>query len=169
MGDLVKRGRGRPPVTMRPFSDEIAQAICNRLAEGESLRSICETDGFPCGITVMNWTQRDPEFGLAYARARELQAEHFVDELMDIADDGRNDFMMRAMRNGETFLAADHEHLKRSEIRIGTRQWIIERILANKYGPKPQVVAPSAPVTVNIATNTVELSQGYMQIISGDE
>jgi hypothetical protein len=29
-------------------------------------------------------------------RAREAQAEHFVDEIALIADDGRNDFMERA-------------------------------------------------------------------------
>jgi hypothetical protein len=38
-------------------------------------------------------------------RARELQAEHFVDELTDIADDGRNDFMRRATERGEEFVA----------------------------------------------------------------
>ena len=55
-------------------------------------------------------TRRDgrtqcPEFGKQYARARELQAEHFVDELTDIADDGRNDFMRRATERGEEFVA----------------------------------------------------------------
>jgi len=69
--------------------------------------------------------------------ARELQAEHFVDEILLIADDGRKDFMERARQNGETFVDANREHLERSKIRISTRQWIIERILANKYGPKP--------------------------------
>ena len=73
-------------------------------------------------------------------RARELQAEHFVDELSLIADDGRNDFMEKVRQNGETFVDANREHLERSKIRISTRQWIIERILAGKYGPKPQVV-----------------------------
>src|SRR5690242_18833107 len=70
-----------------------------------------------------------------------MQAEYFVDELSLIADDGRNDFMRRMREHGEEFVAVDREHLERSKIRIGTRQWLIERILANKYGPKPQVVA----------------------------
>jgi terminase small subunit-like protein len=54
-----------------------------------------------------------------------------------IADDGRNDFMMRARERGDDFVDTNREHLERSKIRISTRQWIIERILANKYGPKP--------------------------------
>src|SRR3954454_23391150 len=80
------------------------------------------------------------DFKAAYARARELQAEHFVDELSLIADDGRNDFMEKVRQNGETFVDANREHLERSKIRIATRQWIVERILSGKYGPKPQVV-----------------------------
>jgi hypothetical protein len=69
-----------------------------------------------------------------------LQAEHFVDELSLIADDGRNDFMEKVRQNGETFVDANREHLERSKIRISTRQWIIERILAGKYGPNITVV-----------------------------
>jgi hypothetical protein len=44
-------------------------------------------------------------------RARELQAERFADEIVDIADDGRNDFMLRATERGEEFVAVDREHL----------------------------------------------------------
>jgi hypothetical protein len=46
-----------------------------------------------------------PEFNNQYARARELQTKHFVDEITDIADDGRNDFMRRATERGEEFVA----------------------------------------------------------------
>jgi SRSO17 transposase len=91
-----------------------------------------------------------PPFKAAYARAREMQAEYFVDELSLIADDGRNDFMRRVREHGEEFVAVDREHLERSKIRIGTRQWIIERILANKYGPKPQVVVNNQQNVVSI-------------------
>jgi Bacteriophage Sf6, terminase small subunit-like len=122
VSEVAKR-RGRPPSTELPFSREIADSICERLANGESLIAI--------------WQDKDPEFHSAYARARELQAEHFVDEILLIADDGRKDFMERARQNGETFVDANREHLERSKIRISTRQWIIERILASKYGPKP--------------------------------
>jgi len=48
---------------------------------------------------------------IAHTRARELQAEHFVDEIALTADDGRNDFMERVRRNGETFVDANREHL----------------------------------------------------------
>jgi hypothetical protein len=37
--------------------------------------------------------------GRQHMRARELQAEHFVDEISLIADDGRNDFMETTSRS----------------------------------------------------------------------
>jgi len=162
---VAKRGRGRPPVKEKPFSQEIAQAICDRLADGESLIAICETEGYPGYSTVRKWQDRDPDFRSAYARARELQAERFVDEIPLIADDGRNDFMERVRQNGETFVDANREHLERSKIRISTRQWIIERILANKYGPKPQVVVNNQQNVVSV--DPTEAAQLYQKTISG--
>lgn len=98
------------------------------------------------------------------ARAREMQAEYFVDELSLIADDGRNDFMRRVREHGEEFVAVDREHLERSKIRIGTRQWIIERILANKYGPKPQVVVNNQQNVVSSIGLTRANSDRYCAI-----
>jgi hypothetical protein len=93
---------------------------------------------------------------LGHTRARELQAEYFVDEMMDIADDGRNDFMQRARDNGDVFVDADREHLLRSKIRIETRQWVIERILSAKYGKdlQPQVVVNNQQL--NVTTTEVD-------------
>ena len=88
-----------------------------------------------------------------------MQAEHFVDEITLIADDGRNDFMERERQNGTKFVDANREHLERSKIRIASRQWVIERILANKYGPKPTVV-------VNNQQNTVSLDPAEAAAVS---
>jgi len=109
---------------------------------------------------------RDPDFRQAYARARELQAEHFVDEITLIADDGRNDFMVRARENGEASVAVDREHLERSKIRIATRQWVIERILSAKYGTKPQVVVQNNQQNV-VSIDPTEAAQLYQKTING--
>ena len=95
-----------------------------------------------------------------------MQAEYFVDELSLIADDGRNDFMRRMREHGEEFVAVDREHLERSKIRISTRQWIIERILANKYGPKPQVVVQNNQQNV-VSIDPAEAAAIYQKTISG--
>ena len=165
MSEVTKRPMGRPPLAEKPFSQEIADRICSRLANGESLITICGDKGYPDRDCVNEWTKRDPDFGLQYARARELQAEYFVDELTLISDDGRNDFMERVRERGDVFVDVNREHLERSKTRIATRQWVIERILSNKYGPKPQVVVNNQQNVVSV--DPIEAAQVYQKTING--
>lgn len=124
---------GRPTL----FTADIATEICDRLASGESLRSICRTVDFPSEVTVRRWAMSDVEgFSAQYARAREMQAETFADDLVDIADDGSNDWMERANKKGEIEIVLDREHVARSDLRVKTRQWITSRILPKKYGDR---------------------------------
>ena len=78
-----------------PFSQEMADTICERIANGESLRSICDPDDMPAASTVCLWLSKNPRFAEQYARAREAQADTIFDEILDIADDARNDWMAR--------------------------------------------------------------------------
>ena len=47
----AKRKRGRPS----RYTSELAAVICERLAEGETLRSICRDDKMPDKATVLRW------------------------------------------------------------------------------------------------------------------
>jgi hypothetical protein len=69
------------------YNAEIADEICRRMAEGESLRSICRTEGYPAESTVRGWAMRDREgFAERYRQARLLQLEAWADEIVEIAD-----------------------------------------------------------------------------------
>ena len=83
------------PTTGRPttYSPELADLICDRIVQGDSLRAISADEGFPCVATVFNWLRRHKEFLEQYARAKEEQADAFAEEILDIADDGSNDWM----------------------------------------------------------------------------
>ena len=61
---------GRPD----SFSQQTADLICERLADGESLRSICRSEDMPGRTTVFKWLRELPAFADQYARAREAQA-----------------------------------------------------------------------------------------------
>lgn len=64
-----------------------AQAyICQEIALGRSLVSICKEPQMPAYSTVMEWRQEDEMFAEKYARAREDQADFLAEELVDIAD-----------------------------------------------------------------------------------
>lgn len=120
------------------FSAEVADVICARLVDGESLRAICEDDAMPGRSSVFRWLADRKEFRDQYARAREMQAEAMADEILEIADDGRNDWMLRNAGDDAGFVA-NGEALARSRLRVDTRKWIASKLLPKKYGDKIDV------------------------------
>src|SRR5262245_46280259 len=83
--------RGRPSI----FTDDLAAKICNRRSEGQGLREICRSDDMPGKTTVMRWLNENEVFRDQYARAREAQADYWADEILEISDDGTNDWTTR--------------------------------------------------------------------------
>ena len=81
MGEAPKRGRGAPS----SYTPAIAQAICHRIADGESLRTICTDDDMPNRSTVFDWLGQHAEFADQYARAREMSAEADADDALHAA------------------------------------------------------------------------------------
>jgi len=117
------------------FTEELADAICERLAAGESLRSTCAGDDMPGETTVYRWLQSDSLFRDKYARARETQAERWAEEVLSIADDGANDWMERNHPDNPGWVA-NGEHMQRSRLRVDTRKWLMSKLLPKKYGDK---------------------------------
>lgn len=127
---------GRPS----DFSQETADKICERLADGESLRKICDSEDMPNKATVFRWLAAHSEFRDQYAHAREAQADALFDEAIDIADDARNDWMVRHGQDGEDLGWKENgEHISRSRLRIDTRKWMVGKLDAKKYGDKQAV------------------------------
>lgn len=109
--------------------------ICERLVEGESLRAICRDPEMPGIATVFRWLHAHETFREQYAHARECQADTFADELTEIADDGRNDWM-QANGGEDAGWKANGENVQRARLRVDTRKWIASKLKPKKYGDK---------------------------------
>lgn len=127
---------GRPST----YSVELTDVICKRLSEGESLRQICKDKNMPVQSTVYLWLldENKKEFSEKYAAARNSQAEVLFDEILEIADDGTNDYMARELDSG-TIEVLNSEHIQRSRLRVDTRKWYLSKVLPKKYGEKIDV------------------------------
>lgn len=124
---------GRPS----DYTQEIADLICSRLAEGISLRTVCKADDIPDATTVFRWLRTHDEFRQQYARAKEESADALVEELTDIADDARNDWMERLGEDGQPLGWRENgEAIQRSRLRVDTRKWIASKLKPKKYGEK---------------------------------
>ena len=119
---------GRPT----DYNQDKATLICSRMAEGESLRSICRDESMPALSTVFLWVAKHSEFSEQYRLAMASRADAMFEDMIDIADDGRNDYIV----NGEGEERFNTEHVQRSRLRLDTRKWMLSRMLPKKYGDK---------------------------------
>lgn len=103
------------------YSLELANDICEQIAKGKSLVSICSQEDMPCYATVMNFLRNNSEFLDKYTRAREEQADYLADELISIAD------------------SADESDYNAKKLRIETRKWIASKLKPKKYGERQQL------------------------------
>ena len=139
------------------FKQETADIICNRLCEGESLRKICADDGMPACSTVFKWLAERAEFSEQYARAREVQADVLVDEIINIADDATNDWMERHSDDGNRAWVLNGEHVQRSKLRIEARKWTAGQLRPKKYGNKLDVAHSGNPIQITFASKDKDL------------
>lgn len=118
-------------------SDKLLKEITERLSQGEPLAQICRDEGMPAARTVREWQQNDEQVSAAIARAREEGFDAIAAECLDIADDGRNDWMNRAADAGdEQALQFNGEHVRRSKLRVDTRLKLLAKWDPKRYGDR---------------------------------
>lgn len=117
---------GRPPL----YTPELAAVICARLAEGESLRSICSGPGMPNRSVVQGWViDNHNDFHTQYARAKAIAADLMFDDSLDIADEA-----VGSTNQG----GVDGAAVQKQRLQIDTRKWYLSKIMPKKYGEKIQ-------------------------------
>lgn len=124
--------------TGRPsqFNQDVADVICERIVEGQSLREIVRDPVMPASSTVFKWLSQFLSFAEQYTRAREAQADTIFDEILDIADNAQNDWMERAGEDGGTSLVENRESIRRAQLRIDARKWMAGKLRPKKYSDK---------------------------------
>ncbi|AOE41937.1 ubiquitin carboxyl-hydrolase [Pantoea agglomerans] len=112
----TKAKTGRPS----EYLSEVAADICSLLADGESLRKVCERPGMPAKATVFRWLAQHEEFRDQYAKATETRTDAIFEEMFDIADS----------------VAEEAAAVGKARLRIDTRKWALARMNPKKYGDK---------------------------------
>jgi hypothetical protein len=114
--DEIPRPTGRPSL----YTPELADEICRRLAEGESLRTICRDSHVPNLSTVLEWVRDDRgDFGAMYRRARETQAHVLAEQVVEAA-----------------FTAPDPQQ---GRLRFDALRWYASKLLPKVYGERVEV------------------------------
>lgn len=129
----MTKKRGRPST----FTQEVADAICERIAGGESLRAICRDEGMPHIATVQRWMDADDAFANRCAHARAIQADRVEEDIAEVIDEVRAGTL--DPQAGRVVLAG--------------MQWRASKLAPKKYGDRLDVNAShSGGVEVKIVS-----------------
>jgi hypothetical protein len=109
---------------------------------GGHVREIADEPGFPVASTIYAWLASNEAFRELYAVAKDLQMDAMAEEILAIADDGRNDWVEKYDQEGNPRGSLlDKEAVMRSKLRVDTRKWIMAHRSPKKYGDKIAVEA----------------------------
>lgn len=133
--------RGQPT----KYTDKIALEICERLAKGESLESICKSDHLPTSETVRQWKRSKKDFSLNYTHAREDQGEYYGQKVQDVA----NKVMALEIPPDVGRVVMDGF------------KWTAARMNRAVYGDKTQLTGPNGddPVKIEVASPVDKLRE----------
>jgi hypothetical protein len=123
------------------YTQELADRICEQLALGYSIRTVCRGEGMPSVASIFNWFRTYPEFLEQYTRAKQESSDAMAEDILDIADDGSNDYMAITRKDESEAWQLNGEHLQRSRLRVETRKWLMAKMKPKKYGEKLDVVS----------------------------
>lgn len=112
----AKRKTGRPSA----FTEDLGDRICERIADGDSLRTICDSDEMPDRTTVLRWLADDQHrsFAAKYARAREAQGDLMDEKVLAIAD------------------KCTPETAQADRVKIAAYQWRASKLKPKVYGDR---------------------------------
>lgn len=113
----------------------VLDKIYGLISGGDSVRNILRDSKLPTQDTFYKWIGADEKEAESYVRACETRQEGIFEDIINIADDGTNDYMTITKGN-ETYNVEDKEVTQRSKIRIDARKWMLGKMNPSKYGDK---------------------------------
>lgn len=136
------------PTGDETYTPELARLICERLAAGETLRSICRDIAPPTESTVRRWVLDDVDgFAAQYARAREIGYQCMADELLEEARNPRVGQKRKTKGDG-SIEVEEGDAVDRSRLVVDTLKWTLAKALPKIYGEKPPVESEQQKIII---------------------
>lgn len=132
------------------WTPELEDAICNRLIQGDSIRTICADDSMPGMTSIFKHLSESNDFAKQYAHAREQQAENYANQIIDIADETPTCEVPDP--DGGTSTRIDAAGIQRNKLRVDARKWIACKLLPKVYGEKQEISGPNGGAIQIIST-----------------
>lgn len=122
------------------YSQEIADRICERLANGESLRGICKDVDLPTEAAVRGWViDNRNDFASQYARARDIGLDVLAEEILAISDTPVEGVDVELDADGVVIKQKVSDMIAHRKLQIDSRKWFLSKLAPKKYGDKQAV------------------------------
>jgi hypothetical protein len=115
------------------YTKEMGDIICERLACGESMRSVSRDETMPAMSTLFKWLREAPGFSEQYEKAKLESADALVEDMLDIAD---NQAQEEIEVDGVSVKAATGPSVAHARLRVDTRKWAASKLKPKKYGDR---------------------------------
>jgi hypothetical protein len=127
---VVEKKTGRPS----SYTEEMGLRICEHIMQGKAFTwEKLREEGLPSPSTIFRWLEDNESFRLKYARARELQATIYADEILTIAD--------------------SCEDPNKARLQVDARKWHASKTAPKVWGDLQRV---EVNTTINVATAHAE-------------
>jgi hypothetical protein len=120
------------------FSQDIADQVIDRIAEGEMLTKVCEDEGMPTKKQFRYWMSSRDELRDAYARARFAWADHWAERIIEISINPAG----AVEGDGKVFV--DNAQMMWAKHLTDNLKWLVGKYAPRTYGDKPEEIAPPA-------------------------
>jgi hypothetical protein len=148
MSKIVALAPHRPaPEAVKPpwvdiFTEKVGQKICDEIAAGKTLSTICREAWCAKPRQVHIWMAEQPDFREAYEESRKVCADHLAREIVELADNAKTDLDMAKLPH-----------------QIHAREWVAQRMDPARYGDRKQVETHST-IDANVrSVSKIDLSR----------
>lgn len=126
------------------YDGEVAMKVMEAIAEGKTLVEVSKMQGMPSRATIYRWLAAYPDLAKAYEVAREISAQSFEEEALDMA---------RTLKGDNDFTGVK---VRMYEAAMGQFRWSAARRDPKRYGAKTEA-ALVVPIQIN---TTLDMGSG---------
>lgn len=146
--------KGRP----KKLTAALSRTIFERIAQGESVNRLCADPDMPCKASFFNWLATDDDFLDNYQKAKAVCAHSMAEDVLEIADDARNDFMDSLDEDdpARAVYRLNSENIQRSRLRVDARLKLMRVLNPRSYGDRTttELTGPGGgPIETDVSLN----------------
>lgn len=108
---------------MSNYNPGLAQELCERVAQGDTITSICNDEAMPHAMTFLGWVSDNPDLRKRYEQAKEISFDIIADSARQVAR-GNPGFSSGSVVRDKLIIDTDLKLLSKWSRKYGDKQQV---------------------------------------------